>query len=72
VVTLDLARRRARTAYVLADTRGQRLFISQPAVRGARVALAEVRLSTAYGAAGGFLGEAPVGARSRIILARVR
>lgn len=72
VVTIDLAKRRARTAYVLADTRGQRLFISQPAVRGARVALAEVRLSTAYGATGGFLGEAPVGARSRIVLARVR
>ncbi|MFN8122473.1 MAG: hypothetical protein U0237_08595 [Thermoleophilia bacterium] len=72
VVTIDLAKRRARTAYVLADTRGQRLFVSQPAVRGARVALAEVRLSTAYGATGGFLGDAPVGARSRIVLARVR
>ena len=72
VVTLDLARRRALTAYVLADTRGQRLFLSQPAVSGRRVALAEVRLSTAYGTPGGFLGEAPVGARSRLVIARVR
>jgi hypothetical protein len=72
VVAVNLARRRSVTVVRIADTSGQRRFTSQPSLRGARAAWAQASLSTAYGVAGGFLGETPVGARSRLSIARVR
>jgi hypothetical protein len=72
VVVLNLARRRAATVARIPDSGGQRRFTSQPSLRGVRAAWAEVNLATASGAPGGYLGAAPAGARSRLVVARVR
>lgn len=68
----DLARKRLMTPVAVPDTAGQRLFLSPPALGRTTVAWAQVRLATAGGPQGGFLGLAGPGARSRLVTASVR
>jgi hypothetical protein len=70
--TYDLGRRRLGTPIALPDSAGQRLFLSPPALGRSTVAWAQVRLATAGGAQGGFLGLPPTGARSRVVTAALR
>jgi hypothetical protein len=68
----DLGRKRLATPIAIPDSAGQRLFLSPPALGRRTVAWAQVRLATASGADGGFLGLPPTGARSRLVTAPLR
>jgi hypothetical protein len=68
----DLGRKRASIPIALPDSAGQRLFLSPPALGRSTVAWAQVRLATASGAQGGFLGLPPTGARSRLVTSALR
>ncbi|MFN8108795.1 MAG: hypothetical protein U0Y82_02975 [Thermoleophilia bacterium] len=72
IVASDLARRKQGAVVLLRDSLGQRLFMSQPAAFTTRVAFATVHLANASGPLGGYLGQAPVGARSGIQVTRLR
>lgn len=72
VLVRSLTNRRVHLVARVDDSRGQRAFVSPPALRGRRVAWAQVTLPTAQGATGGYYGLSPVGAQARVLTATVR
>lgn len=72
VVSRSLRDRKVRLVARIDDTRGQRRFVTAPALLGRRVAWASVALPLSGGVRGGYYGVAPAGAQSQVLTAVVR
>lgn len=72
MVTTLAGPRRTQVVAAYRDSRGQRLFVSPPGIRGRQVAWAQTWLANAAGARGGFFGTAATGARTQVLTTVVR